>query len=63
MLGGVGSSLIMVKFSLQQFLMLQDVAHVWPTPFQHITARSNNIARCCVGILRAFDRALRAEMM
>ena len=59
MLGGVGSSLKMVKFFLQHFWMLQDVARVWPAPSQHITTRSNNVAICCVEMLRAFGRALK----
>ena len=59
MLDGVESSLKMVKFFLQHFWMLQDVARVWPAPSQHLTTRSNNVARCCVEMLRAFGRAVR----
>ena len=48
-----------IKFEnlLQHFVMLQDVARVWPAPSQHLTTRSNNVARCCVEMLRAFGRA------
>ena len=58
MLDGVGSSLKMVKLLLQQFWIFQDVARVCPAPSQHLKTRSNNVARCCVQILRASDRAL-----
>ena len=37
--------------------MLQDVARVWPAPAQHLTTRYNNVATCCVEMLRAFGRA------
>lgn len=30
---------------------------VWPGPTQHLTTRSNNVARCCFEMLRAFGRA------
>ena len=56
MLDGVGSSLKLVKSLLQHFWMLQDVARIWPAPSQHLTTRSNNVARCCVEMLRAFGR-------
>ena len=56
---GVGSSLKVVKILLQHFWMLQDVALVWPAPSQHLTTRFNNVARGCVEMLHAFDRALK----
>ena len=37
--------------------MLQDVARVWPAPSQHLKTRSNNVAKCCVEMLRVFGRA------
>ena len=59
MLDGIGSRLKLeiVKFLLQHFSMSQDVARVWPAPSQHLTPRSNNVARCCVEMLSAFGRA------
>ena len=63
MLDGVGSSLKMVKFLLQHFWMLQDVARVWPAPSQHLTTRSNNVARCWVEMLRAFGWAFMSELI
>ena len=60
MLQGVGRcwvSFKMVKFLLQHFWMLQDVARVWPAR-SHLTTRSNSVVRCCVEMLRAFGRAL-----
>ena len=56
---GVGSSLKMVKILLQHLWMLQDVALVWPAPSQHLTTRFNNVARGCIEMLHAFDRALK----
>ena len=51
MFDGVGSSLKMVKFFLQNFLMLQDVAYVWPAPSQHLTTLSNNVACVCLNLI------------
>ena len=45
MLDGVGSSLKMVKFLLQHFWILQDVARVWPTPSQHLTTRFQTLKK------------------
>ena len=42
-------------FFLQHFWMLQNVALVWPAPSQHLTTRSNDVAR--VKILLAHGRA------
>ena len=43
--------------------MLQDVARVWPASSQHLTTRSNNVARCYVKMLRAFGRAFREAIL
>ena len=53
MLNGVENG----KFFLQHFWILHDIARVWPAPSQHLTTRSNNVARCCVEMFRAFGRA------
>ena len=42
------------------FLDLARCFAFWPAPSQHLTTRSNNVARCCVEMLLAFGRALRA---
>lgn len=48
MLDGVGSSLKMVTFLLQHFRMLQDVAHIFPAPLQHLIAQSYDVTKCCM---------------
>ena len=55
MLDDVRSSLKTVKFLLQHFWMLQDFLRVWTTLLQYITTRSNNDARYCIELLRAFN--------
>ena len=50
----------MVKFWLQHFWMLQDVARVWPALSNHLTKQSNNAARFCVEMLRVFGQAFTA---
>ena len=51
----------MVKFWLPHFLMLQDAAHVWRAPSHHLTTQSNDVARFCVEMLRAFGQAFTRE--
>ena len=48
MLDGIGSSLKMVTFLLQHFRMLQDVAHIFPAPLQHLIAQSYDVTKCCM---------------
>ena len=50
-----------IKFENDQilvttFLDVADVARVWSAPSQHLTTRSNNVARCCVEMLQAVGR-------
>ena len=81
----VGSNLKMVKFFMQHFWMLHDVAVFWPGlskmlypgmrnssifNTQHVATRRNtvakrtqhvppnNVAICCIEMLRSFDRSL-----
>ena len=41
--------------------MLQDAAHVWRAPSHHLTTQSNDVARFCVEMLRAFGQAFTRE--
>ena len=59
MLDGVGSSLKMVKFLLQHFWMLQDVARVFPAPSQHVpTMLQDVVLKCCVCLAGPFSSLL-----
>ena len=62
-LDGIGSSLKMVKFLLQHFWMLQDVARVLPAPSQLLTTRSNSVVRCYVEMLCAFAGPFNAKKL
>lgn len=42
--------------------LLQDFAHVWPSPLPHLKTRSNNVPRGCVEMLLAFGPALRERV-
>ena len=57
MLGVVGPSLKMVKFKPTTPNMSQHIATRWPKRAQHVAP--NNVAICCVGMLRSFAWGLR----